>query len=64
MENNDPTAVKGLAMLTKISVGNFRRLGQFASYMDEINLKLPVVPSFVDTARREAFAIESLKVAA
>jgi hypothetical protein len=64
VENNDATAVNGLAMLTKISGGNFRRLGQFASYMDETMQKLSVVPALVDKAWKDAFAIESLKVAA
>ena len=64
VESNDPTAVNGLATLTKISVGNFRRLGQFASFMDESGQKLPIIPSLVDKVWREAFAIESLNVAA
>jgi len=64
VEQNDPTAVNGLAQLSRVSVGNFRRLGQFAAYMDETGQKLPVLPALVDKAWREAFAIESLKVAA
>lgn len=64
VESNEAVAINALNHLTKVSNGNFRRLRQFADYMNQCPDGLPAVAALIDRAWKDAFGLESMKLAA